>query len=478
MNQVELEQISRDAAASLVGLRFGKVYPHSELSISIDFFPHSGGYLFIDCDPGVRSAYLVTRRMKDLERSAAHASPFVISMRKLLSGRELRSIDKITETRVMVLDLSAVGESESEPMSLVVQLGGRRPNLFILDGEERVVCSARQSTEQGQTAGEKYEAPVEGSSDVRVRDTAGRPLSDVLDEEARTGEQATVFDDLAKAARKKISADIAKRRKLIANLEGDLSGQGDAAQWKRYGDLILANISDIRREGENLIVTDFYDPDQVRISIPAGNRSPTEAAESYFKRYAKARNGAVAITARMAITESEIERLEVQKQRIESAIESGDADYLTSVLPRPKAIPAASKKKVKHSDEFKGARRFISSDGLLILVGKKAMDNDYLTFRVARSLDLWLHAADYPGSHVVVRDPDRKGVPDRTLTEAAQLAAFYSDARAQPKAEVRYTQRKFVNKPKRSAPGMVSLASYKTILVEPQVSVKLEGEST
>jgi predicted ribosome quality control (RQC) complex YloA/Tae2 family protein len=68
-------------------------------------------------------------------------------------------------------------------------------------------------------------------------------------------------------------------------------------------------------------------------------------------------------------------------------------------------------------------------------------------------------------------------MPNRTLTEAAQLAAFYSDARDQPKAAVRYTQRKFVNKPKRSAPGLVSLASFKTILVEPKIgNAKLETD--
>jgi predicted ribosome quality control (RQC) complex YloA/Tae2 family protein len=79
-----------------------------------------------------------------------------------------------------------------------------------------------------------------------------------------------------------------------------------------------------------------------------------------------------------------------------------------------------------------------------------------------------MHAADYPGSHVVVRNPDRREVPPGTLLEAAQLAAFYSQGKAQPKAAVHYTLKKFVNKPKGSAPGLVSLASFKTILVKPE----------
>jgi len=97
-----------------------------------------------------------------------------------------------------------------------------------------------------------------------------------------------------------------------------------------------------------------------------------------------------------------------------------------------------------------------------------------LTFRTAKSLDLWMHAADYPGSHVVVRNPNRKEIPQKTLLESAQIAAFYSQAKSQAKVAVHYTQKKFVNKPKGAATGLVSLASFKTILVEPKISIRAE----
>jgi len=80
-----------------------------------------------------------------------------------------------------------------------------------------------------------------------------------------------------------------------------------------------------------------------------------------------------------------------------------------------------------------------------------------------------MHAADYPGSHVVIRNPNKKEIPNQTLVEAAQLAAFYSSGRKQVKAAVNYTQKKFVNKPRRAAAGLVSLSSFKTILVEPKI---------
>jgi len=162
--------------------------------------------------------------------------------------------------------------------------------------------------------------------------------------------------------------------------------------------------------------------------------------------------------------EKELKKLGTESERLEQAIAENDESFFPSE-DRPKT---PSEKK-KDKDSFNGARVFKSSDGYEILVGKKAKDNDHLTFRVARSLDLWLHAADYPGSHVVVKNPNRKDVPHQTLLEAAQLAAFYSDAREQIKAAVNYTQKKFVNKPRGAAPGLVRLATFKTILVVPHV---------
>jgi predicted ribosome quality control (RQC) complex YloA/Tae2 family protein len=119
-----------------------------------------------------------------------------------------------------------------------------------------------------------------------------------------------------------------------------------------------------------------------------------------------------------------------------------------------------------------GARRYRSSDGYEILVGRAAHDNDQLTFRIARPHDLWLHAADYPGSHVIVRNPTRADVPHRTIIEAAQLAAAFSQAKRDAKVDVHYTQRKFLSKPKGAAPGLVRMSSFRTITVEPSVCVE------
>ena len=289
--------------------------------------------------------------------------------------------------------------------------------------------------------------------------------------EDRKADNDEKLTQLAANLRKKSLAEINKHKKLIGNLRGDLEKHGDPLTWKRYGDLLLANVNNARRDRDTITVTDYFADGAPKIEIDGqSNMTITEVAEEYFRRYAKARNGKKVIEQRLSATQTALQAAVEKLQLIENAIEEGDEEYLASVAPSAEKRQAPAKKK-RAEAVFKGARRFVSSDGFEILVGKKAKDNDYLTFRIARSLDLWLHAADYPGSHVVVRGQNKKEVPNRTLVEAAELAAFYSDAREQPKAAVNYTQKKFVNKPRRAAAGLVSLASFRTILVEPKVAI-------
>lgn len=281
--------------------------------------------------------------------------------------------------------------------------------------------------------------------------------------------------ELAGQVRDRLRSESKKTRRLISNLESDLAKHGDPEVWKRYGDLILANIRSAQRHGDTIRVADHFAEGSPIIDIEGDRQySLTQIAESYFRRYTKARNGIRMIAERMTAARSKLADLEGRISQLDMAEADQDLPALEKIITDNTAQkrPVISRPPKKADKQFRGARRFLSTDGLEILVGKKAADNDQLTFRIARSLDTWLHAADYPGSHVVIRASGKKAVPDRTLIEAAQLAAFYSDAREQPKASVRYTQRKFVNKIKGGTPGLVRLASFKTLLVEPKVGVQ------
>lgn len=466
MTGPEIQQISDEIEEALGGRQLGKIFQIGPAAVAIDVFPHAGRYLYISYSPGKAIVYLIRRRLKDLERSASHPTAFSLELKRTCFSMRMETFAADQKRRILRIGLTGDGEA---PLSLVIQVGNR-PNLLIVSADQMILAAARSSGEAGQRPSDIYHPPepVEDSGPVLPAPDAGS-LSDILDEREQTNEAKKDFDSLAAEALKKLNAEIRKKQKLLQNLDDDLAKHGDPGQWKRYGDLLLANIGSTKPSGDNVIVTDYFDDQMPSIEIPIEkNASPAEMAEIYFARYAKARNGADVIARRQDETRQEIDRLNARLERLRSVIESGDREALSEFLP-VKAQPLERPQKKKEV-AVKGVRRFISSDGFEILVGKKAVDNDHLTFRVARSLDLWFHAADYPGSHVIIRNPSRKEVPMKTVIEAARLAAFYSDAREMPKAAVRYTPRKFVNKPRRSAPGLVSLASFKTILVEPGTS--------
>ncbi|HSK73113.1 MAG TPA: NFACT family protein [Pyrinomonadaceae bacterium] len=475
MNNTTLEKISAELESFLSNQKFGKIFSLSRLQMAIDFRLPDSRYLFISVEPNAPRIYLIKRRLKDLERQTGNPSPFVLFLRKRLSNAVLQSIEKLEDERIISFSFVAQTEiGETENYSLIVQLTGRSANLFLLDENGFILDSLRENSGAGQEIADKYAPPFREGEKRRRGDEEIFPqgdfetLSEALDAHFLEKEVEKRFLARAKSAESKLNQEISKRKKLLKNLNRDLAAHGDAANWKRFGDLILANLATAERQGDKVLVTDFYDENLPTIEIEAGeNLSLTETAEKYFKRYTKARNALEEISKRLEVVEKELADLEEKKTELDEAIAEKDEDFLTEFLGE-KGEEKTGKAKQKREESFSGARRYVSTDGFEILVGKGSKDNDFLTFRVAKSLDLWLHAADYPGSHVVVRNPNRQEIPQKTLLEAAQLAAFFSQARTQPKVAVHYTQKKFINKPKGANPGLVSLASFKTILVEPK----------
>ena len=473
MDLATITAICSELDSELRGRRPGKIFQLSKTDIAVDFRLPDSRYLFISVESRNPRTYLIRRRLRDLEKGSGTPSNFALTLRKHLSTAELSSVRQVENERVLLLEFAAVDDL-GEPLryTIAIQLTGASGNLFLLDSESRIVAALRQTRGTGQQIGEVYEPPParrEAPKESPAVGTRGSSsVSDKLDAEDQARSAVSDFEILASSARNKLTQEISKREKLLGKLNGDLDRHGEPDKWKRFGDLLLANTSSARRDGGQIFVTDYFDDQAPEIAIAVDeNDSLTEAAEKFFKRYTKARNARLEIEDRRKTIRKELERLSEKLGQLEKAIAAGDEHGIADLTGAPGKTP--SKKQIKSDAGMSGTRSFTSSDGFEILVGKKAKDNDFLTFRIAKSLDTWMHAADYPGSHVVVRNPNRKEIPHRTLLEAAQLAAFYSQGKSQPKAAVHFTQKKFVNKPKGSAPGLVSLASFKTLLVEPKI---------
>jgi predicted ribosome quality control (RQC) complex YloA/Tae2 family protein len=488
MNEQALEEIVEEVARSLAGRAWGKVFQLSGQSLAVDFRADDGRYLFLSAEPNQPRLYLFKRTVRELEKAAHAPSHFALVLRKALGGGRLTSVLKDEGDRVVHFSFvveSATGEEHAA--SLVAQLTGRTSNLFLLDSSGRVVDSLRAARGEGQEVGDVYAAPVSTARPATERKPSPIPRgefrspSEAADVYYRGLESERAFQSRASAASARLRQEISRRRKLQANLARDLAAHGDADEHKRAGDLLLANIGTAERLGRIVRVRDYYAEDAPLVEMEVDeNRSLQEEAAERFARYTKAKRAAQEIAQRLEATELELSALEERREVLEEIIAERDEAALEAFEGEAKGGKAQQSARGKRkpgtkgeADAIPGVRRYRSSDGYEILVGRGSRDNDHLTFRVARSQDTWLHAADYPGSHVVVRNQRRgEDIPHRTLLEAAQLAARFSRAREDSKVAVNYTLRKFISKPKGAAPGLVYLSSFKTLLVEPREGVE------
>jgi predicted ribosome quality control (RQC) complex YloA/Tae2 family protein len=298
-------------------------------------------------------------------------------------------------------------------------------------------------------------------------------LSEAAARYYRAREQAKRIQDKLSSLKRWLADEIKKRAGLLAAIENDKAKYAEPERFKHMGDLLLANLSTAQIKESKATVVDYYDPLQPEIEIELGEgKTLQQASAAYFGQFQKARRALEAIATREAALKPIVEKLRELQPLLDQEPTANQLDEIRNRaeqllgLKKKSATKAVSAK--KQTGKKPSGRWYLSPGGFEIVVGRNDKDNDTITFRLAGSQDIWMHAADYPGSHVIIRNPNRKDVPAKVIQEAAELAAFYSQAKQQDKVAVHYTQKKFVTKPPRSKPGLVRLSSFKTILVEPR----------
>ena len=466
MNQTVLQRVVQELQGALTGRYCGKVLQLGPVSFAIDFGLR-GEFLFISVDPASPRLYLIHRRTKDLEKQSVALNAFGQMMRTKLSGAHVVGVSKDPLDRIVRITFRT---EEMIYRRLVVQLTGRTADLFLLDELNRIVAVLR---EQAQTRIQQFylppPRPLKEPADV-ISLEAGPPSAQ-LDKYFAATDAAKAFDTKAKAIRARVTKSIRQQKTLREHLHGDLERPGDPETHKRTGDLLLANIATAERDGNKVRIVDYYADGAPLIEIEVDeNRSLQDEAAARFRQYTKAKHASEEIAERLKQIDRETGNLERRLQQLDAIIQTRDEAALET-FEKPAPAPKASPKKSSKPEKISGVRRYLSTDGYEILVGREARYNDNLTFRVAQPNDLWMHAGDYPGSHVVVRNPTRKEIPQRTIIEAAQLAGKFSQASEDAKVVIHYTERKFLSKPKGAAPGLVRLSRFRSITVEPKEAV-------
>lgn len=260
-----------------------------------------------------------------------------------------------------------------------------------------------------------------------------------------------------------------KNEKKIEKLLQTLQEAKDAELYRLYGELITANMHQIKRGDTELVAVNWYDEEGASVSIPLDAlKTPSENLQAYYKRYNKAKNSMQVVEEQINLAHEEIIYLDGLLVQLDHATVREAVEIREELVEQGYLRDRQKRTNRKKKDRQPDIDVYYSSDKIAIYVGKNNKQNDYLTNKLANGGDTWLHAKDIPGSHVVIRSRE---IPDQTLYEAAMLAAYFCKARQGSLVPVDYTLVKHVKKPNGSKPGFVIYDHQKTLFVTPEESL-------
>ncbi len=292
-------------------------------------------------------------------------------------------------------------------------------------------------------------------------------ISELLDNYYHRKDILDRIGQKSQSIKKSIQVKLDRTLNKLSKQKEELLDSQDREKYKIYADLISANIHKIPRGTEFVELENFYDENMNIINVPIDIKlSPIANAQKFYKRYSKLKNADLLLEQQIPETENEINYLENVILSIENSTELEELEEIKEELIKEGYIKGTINNKKKKEETISKPLHYISRDGFNIYVGKNNRQNEYLTLRLSRKDDIWLHVQNMPGSHVII-EKENKIIPSTTLEDAALLAAYYSKGKNLNHVPVDYTERKYVKKPKNAKIGMVIYENFKTILVNP-----------
>lgn len=412
--------------------------------------------LLLSADPETARLHLVSTRLPN----PPTPPPFCQYLRARLQGARLDALEAVEGDRIVHLRLS----TKEGPFVLEAALTGKSADLILRGGDGAEHKRLRHDA--GTAAGRApHPAPRPSRGEERAsrgaveRDEGERfPVSHALERAYQARETMVARRRLREARLAELRKAIKKLGRRIEALREDLDKVERYRGYDRYGELIKANLGRLGTGQDQTTVVDYFDPNLAELTIPLDpTRSPQGNMEEFFKKHRKYVAAGREIRPRLAQAERALADLRERRRAIEAGETEGEA-----ADARPAAARSTPTRDQARSGPF---RRFTSSDGLPIYVGRNARENEELTHRFARGDDLWLHARGAAGSHVVVRLGKGASPPPDTLRDAATLALLYSDLKKSGRGEVMYTRKKWVKKAKGQPPGAVIVTQEKSLFV-------------
>ena len=265
-----------------------------------------------------------------------------------------------------------------------------------------------------------------------------------------------------------LKSQVERCEKKLALQEQEIFGAEKMEEYRVMGETLNAHLYELKKGMTETLLDNWYDPEGGKIMIPLDPRlTPSQNAQRYFKKYQKARSARETAAEQREKTLAELDYLEGMLLDMDKCVGESELEEIRAELIRTGYMKRVTNRRQQRALPQSRPYRYESSDGITILVGKNAAQNDRLTTN-ARPDEVWLHAKDMPGSHVIIQAEGE--IPPDTLKEAALLAAWYSKGRRSTAVPVDYTRKRHVKKPSGAPPGKVIYTHHKTAWMAPEES--------
>ena len=293
-------------------------------------------------------------------------------------------------------------------------------------------------------------------------------LSQLLDVFYKDKAERDRVKQQASELNRRVENELQKNRQKLKKQEKELLATENAEEFRQKGELLTTFLHQVPNDQDQVVLDNYYTNQPITIALDKA-LTPNQNAQKYFKRYQKLKEAVKYLTELIEETKSTILYLE----SVETVLNQAGLDEIAEIRDELIQTGFIRRRQREKLHKRKKPEKYLASDGkTIILVGRNNLQNDELTFKMARKEELWFHAKDIPGSHVVITgnlDPS-----DEVKTDAAELAAYYSKGRLSNLVQVDMIQVKKLNKPTGGKPGFVTYTGQKTLRVTPD-SEKIES---
>ena len=450
-----IEQVENDRIVEMTVSNKNEIGDHIQATLIIEIMGKHSNILLVD-----KSSHKILEVIK-------HVGFSQNSYRTLLPGStyiappSTESLNPFTIKDEKLFEILQTQETTAKNLQSLFQGLGRDTANEL----ESILVSEKLSTFRNFFNQETQPCLTETSfSPVPFANQVGEPftsLSDLLDTYYKDKAERDRVKQQASELIRRVENELQKNRHKLKKQEKELLATDNAEEFRQKGELLTTFLHQVPNDQDQVILDNYYTNQPITIALDKA-LTPNQNAQRYFKRYQKLKEAVKYLTDLIEETKATILYLE----SVETVLNQAGLEEIAEIREELIQTGFIRRRQREKIQKRKKPEQYLASDGkTIIYVGRNNLQNEELTFKMARKEELWFHAKDIPGSHVVISgnlDPS-----DEVKTDAAELAAYFSQGRLSNLVQVDMIEVKKLNKPTGGKPGFVTYTGQKTLRVTP-----------